>query len=107
MGRFCCAVHVPLSEKCGGVVEPLLSGVPTIAGQVGGLPEVVQHGRTGITVPIRRPDLLASSILDVLNHRLEHQHMANQGRALAATLFDPKRCTEEIVKIYRDLLTRY
>ena len=42
-----CAVHVPLSENCGGVVEPLLAGVPTIAGNVGGLPEVVHHHRTG------------------------------------------------------------
>src|SRR5579862_630893 len=50
---FDCAIHVPVSENCGGVVEPLLAGVPTIAGDVGGLPEVVMHGVTGIMVPIR------------------------------------------------------
>lgn len=104
---FDCAVHVPLSENCGGVVEPLLSGVPTIAGQVGGLPEVVQHGHTGITVPIRRPDLLAKSILDVLNHRTQHQTMANRGRSHATTMFDPKRCADEVLKIYHQLLTHY
>src|ERR1700688_665203 len=64
---FDCAVHVPLSENCGGVVEPLLSGVPTIAGQVGGLPEVVQEAITGRLVPTRDPQLLAQAVLDVLD----------------------------------------
>jgi glycosyltransferase involved in cell wall biosynthesis len=102
---FDCAVHVPMSENCGGVVEPLLSGVPTIAGQVGGLPEVVQQGKTGITVPIRRPDLLAQSILEVMKNPVEYQKMATEGRSLASTLFNPKRCADEIVKIYQQLLS--
>src|SRR6202167_1200364 len=45
--EFDCAMHVPISENCGGVVEPLVAGVPTIAGDVGGLPEVVMDGLTG------------------------------------------------------------
>jgi glycosyltransferase involved in cell wall biosynthesis len=101
---FDCAVHVPLSENCGGVVEPLLSGIPTIAGQVGGLTEVVQHERTGITVPIRRPDLLAESILEVLKHQQKYLLMAERGRHLAATMFDAKRCGKEICAIYHHLL---
>ena len=101
---FDCAVHVPLSENCGGVVEPLLSAVPTIAGEVGGLPEVVQHGRTGETVPVRRPDLLAKSILRVLDHCEEHQCMADRGRRLCAQMFDAERCGREVVSVYRHIL---
>jgi glycosyltransferase involved in cell wall biosynthesis len=101
---FDCAVHVPLSENCGGVVEPLLSAVPTVAGEVGGLPEVVQHGRTGETVPVRRPDLLAKSILHVFDHCEEHQWMADRGRRLCAQMFDSERCGREVVSIYRHIL---
>lgn len=101
---FDCAVHVPLSENCGGVVEPLLSSVPTIAGEVGGLPEVAQHGRTGETVPVRRPDLLAKSILHVLEHREEHKCRADRGRRLCAQMFDAERCGREVVSIYRHIL---
>lgn len=100
---FDCAVHVPLSENCGGVVEPLLCGVPTIAGQVGGLPEVVLHDRTGITVPIRRPELLANAILDIVNNQQKHHAMAERGRHHAAKLFDPVRCTDEIFAIYHHI----
>lgn len=101
---FDCAVHVPLSENCGGVVEPLLCGIPTIAGQVGGLPEVVQHDRTGINVPIRRPDLLAEAILEVANNQQKYHVMAERGRHLASKMFDPVRCTKEILAIYHHFL---
>lgn len=101
---FDCAVHVPLSENCGGVVEPMLCAVPTIAGQVGGLPEVVQHDITGITVPIQRPDLLADAILEVVNNQQKYQDMAERGRQLASNMFDPVRCTKEIHTIYEHVL---
>jgi glycosyltransferase involved in cell wall biosynthesis len=103
---FDCALHVPLSENCGGVVEPLLSGVPTIAGEVGGLPEVVRPGVTGELVPIGRPDLLAETVLDVLGNYDEHRRMALRGRELISATFDPKRCADEILMIYRHILLR-
>jgi glycosyltransferase involved in cell wall biosynthesis len=101
---FACAVHVPLSENCGGAVEPLLSGVPTIAGNVGGLPEIVLQGQTGQLVPICNPKLLASTVLDVLNNHEESLGMAARGRQLANTMFDPIRCSSEVLAIYRHIL---
>lgn len=101
---FDCAVHVPLSENCGGVVEPLLSGVPTIAGDVGGLPEVVQSGLTGEVVPIRRPKLLAHAILNVFDRYDDSRRMAARGMHLANVMFDPERCNHEVLSIYRHLL---
>jgi glycosyltransferase involved in cell wall biosynthesis len=101
---FDCAVHVPLSENCGGVVEPLLSGVPTIAGEVGGLPEVVHPGRTGKLVPIRRPDLLAKAVLDVLDNYNEYKQMADLGRELVSVMFNAERCADEVSSIYRHIL---
>jgi glycosyltransferase involved in cell wall biosynthesis len=101
---FDCAVHVPLSENCGGVVEPLLSAVPTIAGDVGGLPEVVQPGRTGTLVPIRRPGLLAKALLEVLDNYSEYKRMAYQGRELVSAMFDVERCSNEVSSFYRHIL---
>ncbi len=99
-----CAVHAPLSENCGGVVEPLLAGVPTIAGDVGGLPEVVHHHRTGEIVPIRSPQELANAILRVREQHQEYSAMAARGRELVSAMFDPQRCTAEILAIYRHIL---
>jgi glycosyltransferase involved in cell wall biosynthesis len=101
---FDCAIHAPLSENCGGVVEPLLSGVPIIAGDVGGLPEVVHRGLTGELVPIRDPELLAEAVLNVFDRYDEFRQMAQQGMQLANVMFDSKRCSNEVLSIYRHLL---
>jgi glycosyltransferase involved in cell wall biosynthesis len=101
---FDCAIHVPLSENCGGVVEPLLAGIPIIAGAVGGLPEVVQDGITGRLVSTREPRVLAPAVLDVLDRLDHHKRMARRGRQLVTMMFDPKRCSQEVLSIYRHIL---
>ncbi len=97
---FDCAVHVPLSENCGGVVEPLLARVPVVAGTVGGLPEVVMDGVTGTTTPIRNPCALASAILRVLEDEAHHRKLAVAGQQLAREMFDVRRTSREIQAIY-------
>src|SRR5665647_2059566 len=85
---FDLAVHVTLSESCGGVIERLNAGVPVIASAVGGLPEVILHQRTGLLVPPRQPRILAQTILHALDHRNEGHRMAKLGKRLVDTMFD-------------------
>jgi len=101
---FDCAVHIPLSENCGGVIEPLLAGVPTIAARVGGLPEVVQDGFTGRTVPGRDPEDLAAATLDVLQNLRHYRALARNGRTLVRTMFNVQRTAREVHSIYEHLL---
>jgi glycosyltransferase involved in cell wall biosynthesis len=86
------------------VVEPLIAEVPTIAGIVGGLPEVVINGITGVTVPIRNPEALASRILSVLDNPSLYLRMAVQGRRLVTKMFDVERTGREVAQIYRHIV---
>jgi glycosyltransferase involved in cell wall biosynthesis len=101
---FDVAVHVPTSENCGGVLEPLLASVPTIAGRVGGLPELVIEGVTGKLVGIRDPCGLAGAILEVLDNRERYIGLASAGRDLLLTMFDVRRTAREVMEIYRHIL---
>lgn len=101
---FDCAVHVPLSENCGGVVEPLMAGVPVIASATGGLPEVVLDKITGRIVEGRSPHLLAQVILDVLSDLEFWRRTAIRGQRLVATMFDVNRTAAEIFSIYQHIL---
>jgi glycosyltransferase involved in cell wall biosynthesis len=101
---FDVAVHVPISENCGGVGEPLLAGVPTIAGRVGGLPEVVVDGLTGKLVGIRDPQELARAILHVIDGREHYRALAQTGGELIRTMFDIRRTSRELLEIYRHVL---
>ena len=101
---FDCVAHVPMSENCGGVVEPLLCGIPTIASQIGGLIEVVMDGSTGVTVPVGDPSALCEAILFVRNHYGAMCNQAHAGQMLVETMFDVNRTALEVEEIYRYLL---
>ncbi len=100
---FNCAVHAPSSENCGGVLEPLLAGVPVVASRVGGLPELVINGITGKLVESRTPQALASAILRVLANQSQYRALATTGGRMARVMFDADRTGAEILGIYRHL----
>jgi glycosyltransferase involved in cell wall biosynthesis len=101
---FDCAVHIPLSENCGGVLEPMLAGVPTIAARVGGLPELVRDGATGRTVRGADPAELAEAILEVLDRPGGYRALAANGQALVRAMFDVRRTAGEVLRVYRHIL---
>jgi glycosyltransferase involved in cell wall biosynthesis len=55
-------------EGCPNVVlEALASGRPVVATDVGGIPEIVRDGETGILVPPRDPEALAGALAQALS----------------------------------------
>jgi glycosyltransferase involved in cell wall biosynthesis len=102
--EFDVAIHVPTSENCGGVLEPMLAGVPVIASRVGGLPEVVIDGLTGTTVPPRAPEELARKIQWALNSPERCMALAGNGRDLMARTFSVERTAREVLDIYSHVL---
>jgi len=101
---FDCAVHVPSSENCGGVVEPLAAGVPVIAANVGGLPEVVIDSVTGKIIKERSPRVLAESIVQVMSNVEHWRRRALVGQSLVKQMFDIRRTAVEVHSIYNTIL---
>lgn len=100
------AAHVPLSENCGGVTEPLLRGIPVVCSRTGGLPEVIHPGVTGVLLDDASPEGLAQATLDVRRDYADHLMMAKRGAALVRDMFDLRRTATEVFEIYRFLLGR-
>lgn len=101
---FDLAVHVPLSENCGGVIEPLMAGVPVVAAAVGGLPEVIIPGLTGELVPQRDPAALARAVLRARSDPEAARSRARLGQRLVREMFDVSRTAREIHGIYEHVL---
>ena len=55
-------------------------GRPVVASAVGGLPEVVEDGETGVLVPPDDPDSLADAIVKLLEDPERARAMGRQGR---------------------------
>ena len=46
------------------ILEALASGVPIVSTDVGGVPYMVEHGKTALLVPVQDPEAMARAILD-------------------------------------------
>jgi glycosyltransferase involved in cell wall biosynthesis len=70
------------SEGLGRVIlEAHSRGRPVVASAVGGIPELVQEGHTGLLVPSEHPDALAEALLSLLPDRTRQAAMGAAGRA--------------------------
>lgn len=86
---------------CLAALEAMACGVPVLATKVGGLPEVVVHGKTGFLFPLGDHDLavrLAVSLLsDPTRHRIMREAAVRHARQFGS---------KQIVPAYEDLYQR-
>ena len=102
---FDLVVHTPLSENCGGAVEPLLENVPVIASNTGALPEVIRHQETGYLVPHDvTPPQLVEAIGEVLDNLEHYKRLAAVGQEWVKDNFDVVKTAEQVYQIYKTIL---
>lgn len=95
------AVVPSLSENCGGAVEPFAAGIPVVASDTGGLPELVLPGVTGFRFRAGDAADLARALDEALQAPAEErQRLGRKGQRLVAGLFDPIACRDAQLAIY-------
>jgi glycosyltransferase involved in cell wall biosynthesis len=86
------------------IVEAMASRVPVAATNVGGPPEIVSDGETGLLLPPRRPRLWAAAIDDLLANPARLAAMGERGREEVHRRFDIGQHVAEVMSVYRDVL---
>ncbi|GLK58324.1 glycosyltransferase [Azotobacter vinelandii] len=85
------------------LVEAMQAGLPVVATRVGGIPDVVDEGKSGLLVPPARPQALAEAILELRRDPLRRRAMGRVGQLLASTNFGAERYVREVDWLYRRL----
>jgi glycosyltransferase involved in cell wall biosynthesis len=86
------------------ILEAMAAGLPVVASAVGGIPEIVVDGETGLIVPPRDPDALAAALRRLLDDPELRRRMGDAGRARAEEHFDVERSRREHLALYDRLL---
>ncbi len=87
-------------------IEAFAAGLCVIATTVGGIPEVVDHGRTGILVPPKNPNELAGAIQQLLSDSVLRQRLARNAQDEAREHYAWPRIADEFVTLYSDIATK-
>lgn len=88
------------------LLEAMAAGLPVVATPVGGVPEVVVDGATGLLVPPRDPEALANAILALLRQPDLRCRMGSAGQARVRERFSIERMIRDTDALYQRLLAK-
>ena len=97
---------LPSSTESFGLValEAMASGVPVIASDVGGIPEVVRHGETGFLAPVGEVSQMARHAIDLLRDEERLLQFSGKASRWAAQAFDYHDVVPQYEAVYRRVL---
>ena len=98
-------VQPSLVEACPmAILEAGAIGLPVVASAVGGIPEMVQEGRTGLLVPPQEPKPLAHALTTLLGDSELRAAMGEAGRERVYEFFTRDRMVSETLAVYEKML---
>ena len=97
-------VYLTESEGLGSAALLAMSaGVPVVASKVGGLPEIVQHGETGLLVD-NDARAVGAAIRELASDRQRAERMGAAGRRLVMENFTVERMVQRTIEVYGQVL---
>lgn len=85
------------------VLEYMEAGKPVVATRVGGVPDIVDDGVTGLLVDRQDPDRLAGAIAELLDDRARATAMGRAGRERRRSEFSLAATVRRVEDLYREL----
>jgi len=86
------------------LIEAMAAGKAVVATRVGGVPDVVEDGKTGLLVPPKDPKALADAILRLLNDDDLRRSLGERARASVYPKYDVSRLVQEMKDFYLSLI---
>lgn len=104
-----CDVYVQPSHAEGislTILEACATGLPVVATDVGGNPEVIDEGRTGVLVPAADPAALGRAVLRLWGDPARARQIGRAARRRVRNDFSVERMVGQYMDLYRDVSRR-
>jgi len=88
------------------LLEALAMSKPVIASRVGGIPEIIESGKTGVLLEPGNSQLLAEAILDLINNKPKADLLGFNGRKMVEEKFTAAVMAKKYLKVYEELAER-
>ena len=95
---FVCPSSIENSPNAVG--EAQLLGVPCIASYVGGTPDMIKHGESGLLYRFEEIEMLASNICRIFSDHEFAKNLSENGRVVAAKRHDRNKNVNDLSRIY-------
>lgn len=99
---------LPSAKESFGMVaiEAMACGVPVIASDVGGLPEVIEHNKTGFLAPVGDVQSMAKYAVELLEKPTLHRLFSLRGIERVRRYFSMERIVDQYEALYQQVLER-
>ena len=88
------------------LLEALALGLPSVAPRVGGIPEVIRNGETGLLFPPGDTGALASALALLLRDDTLRRRIGTSGRERVIRAYGVDRTARETEKVYEEARRR-
>jgi glycosyltransferase involved in cell wall biosynthesis len=82
------------------ILEAGLAALPVVATTVGGIPEIIENGQTGVLIPPEEPAATAEAIFNLMANGLEREILGRNLESVIRTRFSVERMVAETIKLY-------
>ncbi len=90
-----------LESFCLGILEGMCFGCPSVSTRVGGIPEVVADGVTGVLVPSSDPEVIASAVMELIRDPARRAALGLAARRRARECFSAETIVPRYEALYR------
>jgi N-acetyl-alpha-D-glucosaminyl L-malate synthase BshA len=88
------------------LLEGMSSGLPVVATEVGGIPEIVEEGVNGFLVPPMSPEAIAGKILELNGDRKLRARLGANARRRILELYTADRVVEQYSDVYKKIIKK-
>lgn len=86
------------------ILEAMAMGVPVVASDVEGIPEVLEHGHTGLVVPAGNAEQLAVVLTELMNNKYDWRTIREEAHRLQVANFSDHSMAQGVARVYDEIL---